>query len=120
MADTVSEDTMSERAIDVADEDVVTEGGLGMPCSRVTTCNEGHCSNGFCAPEGFVYIAPYTFMMGTVGEDGAREDEVSHQVEITRGFFIQRDETTQEEWSAHFSVNPSGFSCTTCPVETIN
>jgi len=51
----------------------------------------------------FVYIAPGKFMMGSPeGEFGRYPDEVQHEVEIKKGFWLAKYETTFELYD-HFS-----------------
>jgi formylglycine-generating enzyme required for sulfatase activity len=74
------------------------------------------------APSGFVYVAAGTFTMGSPnGEEGRGDDEVQHQVTLSRGFWLQMTEVTQGEWQAVMGNNPSHFSnCgSTCPVERV-
>jgi formylglycine-generating enzyme required for sulfatase activity len=65
----------------------------------------------------FVYIAPGTFMMGSptnyVGQ---------HQVTLTKGFYMQTTEVTQEQWKAVMGSNPSYYkNCgNNCPVEMVS
>ena len=48
----------------------------------------------------FVYLPPGRFQMGSpAAEPGHREDEVQHEVHLTRGFWIGRFEVTQGEWA---------------------
>jgi len=71
----------------------------------------------------FVYIKPGTFMMGSPsGELGRDDDEIQHQVTLTRGFYMQITEVTQGQWRAVMGNNPSRFSnCgDDCPVEQVS
>ena len=50
-----------------------------------------------------VYVAPGTFMMGATDKDGSDATEIefpSHQVTLTRGFYISQTEVTYELWEA--------------------
>lgn len=50
-------------------------------------------------PEGFVYIPPGTFMMGSpTDEPGRHSNETQHQVTLTQGFYMSRYEVTEEWW----------------------
>ena len=60
-----------------------------------------------------VYIAPKTFMMGSPNtEEGHFRDELQHEVEITRGFYLGKYTVTQEEYTKLMGTNPSWFSST--------
>ncbi|MBI5545050.1 MAG: formylglycine-generating enzyme family protein, partial [Deltaproteobacteria bacterium] len=75
------------------------------------------------ASEGFVWIAPRTFMMGSPSSELGRSGmEEQHQVTLTRGFYLQEKEVTQGQWQALMGNNPSTFSScgTDCPVERVN
>jgi sulfatase modifying factor 1 len=51
------------------------------------------------APEGFVWVFPGTFTMGSPWSELNRElDEVQHTVTITKGFWISDHEVTQSEF----------------------
>jgi len=72
-------------------------------------------------PAGYVYIQPGTFVMGSpTSELGRDSDEVQHPVTLTRGFWISDHETTQAEYQAVTGGNPSTFSGTDLPVETLS
>ena len=73
-------------------------------------------------PEGFVSIAPGTFVMGSPeSEQGHGKDEIQHQVTLTQGFFISETQVTQRQWVEVMGSNPSRFSgCDECPVETVS
>ncbi len=50
-------------------------------------------------PEGFVWIRPGTFIMGTpISEVGRSPDQVQHSVTLTEGFWLSDHETTQAEY----------------------
>ncbi len=71
----------------------------------------------------FLYVVPARFTMGS-GEEvpGRQIDEVLHDVNLTRGFYLGRFEVTQEEWVEVMGNDPSQFSAcgSRCPVETVN
>jgi formylglycine-generating enzyme required for sulfatase activity len=64
----------------------------------------------------FVFVHPGTFRMGdsTWGP--------VHSVTLTHGFWIQRTEVTQSQWTAVMGDNPSHFTAcgARCPVETVS
>jgi formylglycine-generating enzyme required for sulfatase activity len=69
-----------------------------------------------------VELPPGRFTMGSASsEAGRNDDEVRHEVEITRPFFLGRYEVTQQEWRTAMGTSPSHFtSCgPRCPVETV-
>ena len=70
----------------------------------------------------FVWIPAGTFMMGSPeGERARDDDEVQHEVRISRGFWMGKYEVTQGEWEAVMGWNPSSFEgCgVRCPVESV-
>ncbi|MDP3284657.1 MAG: formylglycine-generating enzyme family protein, partial [Desulfobacterales bacterium] len=71
----------------------------------------------------FVYIKPGTFIMGSPSDESERNnDETQHQVNLTKGFYIQTTEVTQGQWRTVMGKNPSHFSnCgDDCPVERVS
>jgi len=59
----------------------------------------------------FVRISPGTFIMGSPETElGRGEDELPHEVIITRGFFLQTTAVTQGQWKAVMGNNSSRFS----------
>jgi formylglycine-generating enzyme required for sulfatase activity len=67
-----------------------------------------------------VWIPPGIFLMGSPTNEAERSlDEVEHSVTISRGFYIGKFEITQEEYFAVTGNNPSFFSGTNLPVETV-
>ncbi|MCP4108785.1 MAG: formylglycine-generating enzyme family protein, partial [Desulfobacteraceae bacterium] len=71
----------------------------------------------------FVFLQPGTFMMGSPSDElGRNSDETQHQVTLTRGFYVQTTEVTQEQWKAVMGNNPSYFKdCgKKCPVEYVS
>lgn len=108
---------------------------LGEVCGPDAQCASGNCSNDHCAPDGFSYIPAGTFCMGSPGAGGSegcpdREAEPGadvnedplHQVTLTRAFFMQQTEVTQEQWHEVLENSPSYFhDCgDDCPVESVN
>ena len=70
----------------------------------------------------FVLIPPGTFMMGSPADEFQRaENEKQHRVTITKSFYLQTTEVTQEQWKSIMGANPSRFAgCPECPVEFIS
>ena len=66
-----------------------------------------------------VKVEAGSFEMGT--KDGENdEDEIPHQVTLTKDFFIGRTEITQAQWKAVMENNPSNFKGDDLPVEWIS
>jgi formylglycine-generating enzyme required for sulfatase activity len=71
----------------------------------------------------FVKIKAGKFMMGSPdSEPGRFDDEILHEVELTKDYYMQTTEVTQGQWQAVMGNNPSYFkSCgSDCPVETVS
>jgi formylglycine-generating enzyme required for sulfatase activity len=69
----------------------------------------------------FVYITPGKFMMGSPEHEKGRSiDETLHEVELTKGFYMQTTPVTQAQWKAAMGDNPSYFKGDNCPVERVN
>lgn len=70
----------------------------------------------------FVYIPHGSFLMGSpVNEAGRYDHETLHQVHLTRGFYLQTTETTQQQWKKVMHSQPSFFTdCPECPVENVS
>lgn len=67
-------------------------------------------------------MQPGSFTMGSPGSElGRRDDEVSHNVTLTRAFVLKATEVTQEQWLEVMGSNPSGFpTCgASCPVQNV-
>ena len=63
------------------------------------------------------------FTMGTPSsEAGRNEDEMVHDVELTRSFLLGRFEVTQQEWRTVMGNAPSHFAAcgSRCPVENVS
>ena len=61
--------------------------------------------------------------MGSPKTDPGRfNDEIQHQVTLTRGFYMQTTEVTQGHWKAVMGNNPSNYSICgdNCPVEMVS
>ena len=70
----------------------------------------------------FVELPPGRFTMGSASlETGRNDDEVLHDVEITRPFLMGQHEVTQQEWRTVMASAPSQFTnCgPRCPVENV-
>jgi formylglycine-generating enzyme required for sulfatase activity len=59
-------------------------------------------------PDGFVWIPPGTFVMGSPASEANRStNEVQHTVTLTQGFWMSDHETTQAEYQIVTGSNPS-------------
>ena len=72
--------------------------------------------------QAFMLISGGTFNMGSPTDELGRDDnEIQHQVTLTKPFYIQTTEVTQAQWQAVMGNNPSSnSSCANCPVETVS
>ena len=71
----------------------------------------------------FVRIQPGKFLMGSPeDEPGRYPGERPHRVNLTKPFYLQTTEVTQEQWQALMGQNPSIHkSCgASCPVEEVS
>jgi formylglycine-generating enzyme required for sulfatase activity len=69
-----------------------------------------------------VEIPAGRFTMGSASsETGRNDDEALHDVELTRSFFLGRNEVTQQEWKTVMGTAPSKFATcgAKCPVENV-
>jgi formylglycine-generating enzyme required for sulfatase activity len=71
----------------------------------------------------FVLIPKGGFTIGSpTGEPGRSDNERQHPVTISKPFYLQTTEVTQEQWERVMGGNPSSFKdCgDDCPVETVS
>jgi formylglycine-generating enzyme required for sulfatase activity len=71
----------------------------------------------------FNHIPAGTFIMGSPTDEPERyEDEIQHQVTLTKPYYIQTTEVTQKQWETVMGYNPSAFiGCgDDCPVESVS
>jgi len=69
----------------------------------------------------FAWCPPGTFLMGSpVSEEGRCENELQHEVTLTKGFWIGVCPVTQEQWLSVMGSNPSYFPDFTRPVDTVS
>jgi formylglycine-generating enzyme required for sulfatase activity len=64
-----------------------------------------------------------TFLMGSPNSESDRyfdNDETQHRVTLSRGFWMQETEVTQEQWQSVMGSNPSQFKGNQLPVETVS
>ena len=68
-----------------------------------------------------IYVAPGTFTMGSPkSEAGRRDDEMLHQVTLTKGFWLGKYEVTQKQWYSVMEALPCGFTGNDCPVVNVS
>jgi|GEM_PF-6734291 len=69
----------------------------------------------------WVWIDPGRFLMGSPDDEAGRGDnEQLHQVELTRGYFMQATEVTQQQFEELMGHNPSRLGCPRCPVDHVS
>jgi formylglycine-generating enzyme required for sulfatase activity len=71
----------------------------------------------------FLYVQPGQFIMGSPQDElGRSPNETRHRVTITRGYYLQTTEVTQNQWQSIMGRNPSKFkSCGgDCPVDSVS
>ena len=72
-----------------------------------------------------IWIEPGTFLMGSPKDELGRdnderwENEVQHQVTLTKGYWMGRYEVTQAQYKAVMGLDPSHFSGDNNPVEYV-
>ncbi len=67
------------------------------------------------------WIPPGRFVMGSPeGEAGRYDDELQHEVVLTRGYWLGETPVTQALWEAVMGANPSRFKSADRPVETVS
>jgi formylglycine-generating enzyme required for sulfatase activity len=67
-----------------------------------------------------VAIPPGIFLMGSSrNEDRREEDEVQHEVQISRGFHMGATEVTQAQWQKVMGTNPASYQADTSPVNLV-
>ena len=68
-----------------------------------------------------VWIKPGTFTMGSPEDElGRDDDEVQHQVTLTKGYWLGKYEVTQRQWRTVMESNPSKFVGDDLPVEQVS
>src|ERR1017187_9649815 len=70
----------------------------------------------------FVWIPPGSFMMGSPKEEEERrENEVQHKVTLTKGFYMDVNTVTKEQWKEVMGNTPSRFKDEkNLPVENVS
>ena len=67
------------------------------------------------------WIKPGKFLMGALPTElGAKDEDRTFPITFTRGFWMARTETTQEQWSALMDTNPSHHQGDDLPIENID
>jgi len=68
-----------------------------------------------------VAIPAGSFLRGSPSDEDRREnDEVQHEVRISRGFYMGATEVTQAEWQTVMGTNPAAYKADTGPVHLID
>jgi len=68
-----------------------------------------------------IWIEPGTFMMGSPKDElGRRDDEVQHQVTLTKAYWLGKYEVTQAQYEAVMGTNPSWYKGDDLPVECVS
>ena len=67
----------------------------------------------------FVYIEAGSFTMGSVDSMAYPDEQPTHEVTITRPFYLGKTEVTQAQWEAIMGSNPSNFKGSDRPVDGI-
>jgi len=68
-----------------------------------------------------VLIPAGKFMIGSPGsEAGRRENEMQHEVTLTKPYYIGKYEVTQEQWQAVMGNNPSSVKVARLPVNNVS
>ena len=71
--------------------------------------------------QGFRWIPPGRFMMGSPESEAEREDnEILHEVTLTEGYWLGETTVTQALWEAVLGENPSSFKGSERPVEMVS
>jgi formylglycine-generating enzyme required for sulfatase activity len=74
-------------------------------------------------PIGYQRITAGNFSMGSIMAELGRvlDEGPTHEVTISRDYFLKTTEVTQEEWGVHMNMNPSVSStCAQCPVDNVS
>ena len=68
-----------------------------------------------------IWIAPGAFTMGSPEDElGRFDDEVQHEVILTRGYWLGKYEVTQAQYKAVMGTNPSHFTGDNNPVDSVS
>ena len=68
-----------------------------------------------------IWIEPGTFTMGSPKDELGRDnDEVQHQVTLTKGYWLGKYEVTQAQYEAVMGTNPSWYKGADLPLELVS
>jgi len=95
--------------------------GADYAWSFITTAAAGDIYTDPTTGMQFVSVPPGSFTMGDEFGDGNSNEQPTHTVTLTRGFYLGKYEVTQDQWQAVMGANPSLFSSCggDCPVERV-
>jgi len=72
-------------------------------------------------PMGFAWCPPGTFLMGSPATESKRgNNEQSHEVRLTWGFWLEIHPVMEAQWQAVMGANPSHFKGERLPVENVS
>jgi hypothetical protein len=97
-----------------------SDGQCGAQCEVNDDCDARQCINGRCSLLNLAWIEPGRFGMGSPeDEPGRYDDEIPHEVTITRPFFAMQREVEAGTWEVFF---PGGFddSCDQCAMGRVS
>ena len=110
--------TLTSSTLRIADSADATSGARFY---RARVLDPGSTGPSTPGPEGFVWIPPGTFLMGSPVSEIDRDGDESPQtlVTLSSGFWMGRHEVTQAEYLRVMGVNPSYFVDERKPVERV-
>ena len=86
--------------------DAEEDKSLNIRLRRVATARKGKTFTNSIGMR-FVYIPPGTFTMGSPSDEPGRFDnERQHSVTLSKGFYMQTTEVTQDQWHAIMGTRP--------------
>ena len=78
---------------------IVWNAGTDFPGFSSTICQLRVTADDAANMDGFVYVAPGTFMMGSPADEPGRQlGETQHQVTLTHGVYVQTTEVTNQKY----------------------
>jgi formylglycine-generating enzyme required for sulfatase activity len=78
---------------------IVWNAGTDLPGFSNATCRLRVTAHDDASLDGFAYVGPVTFTMGSPATElGRRSDETQHQVTLMRGVYVQTTEVTNQQY----------------------